>query len=190
MYDLLIRNAVLVTPDGECEKDLAIQNGKIAAFLERGTGEAEREIDASGRYAFPGIVDPHAHLNEPGWTWREDYEHGTKAAAVGGVTTVIDMPLNNAPSTTTAQRVKDKIELVEPSACVDFALWDRRTLTSLRRWIKRAVWHSKHSSLRRLLISSISAMVRPTKRCRSSSASAAGLASIARTILQFCTLKR
>ena len=39
MYDLLIRNAVLVTPDGECEKDLAIQNGKIAAFLERGTGE-------------------------------------------------------------------------------------------------------------------------------------------------------
>ena len=123
MYDLLIRNAVLVTPDGECEKDLAIQNGKIAAFLERGTGEAECEIDASGRYAFPGIVDPHAHLNEPGWTWREDYEHGTKAAAVGGVTTVIDMPLNNAPSTTTAQRVKDKIELVEPSACVDFALW-------------------------------------------------------------------
>ena len=96
MYDLLIRNAVLVTPDGECEKDLAIQNGKIAAFLERGTGEAECEIDASGRYAFPGIVDPHAHLNEPGWTWREDYEHGTKAAAVGGVTTVIDMPLNNA----------------------------------------------------------------------------------------------
>ena len=123
MYDLLIRNAVLVTPDGECEKDMAIQNGKIAAFLERGTGEAECEIDASGRYAFPGIVDPHAHLNEPGWTWREDYEHGTKAAAVGGVTTVIDMPLNTAPSTTTAQRVKDKIELVEPSACIDFALW-------------------------------------------------------------------
>ena len=123
MYDLLIKNARLITPDGECEKDLAIKDGKIAAFLERGAGEAAREIDASGRYAFPGIVDPHAHLNEPGWTWREDYEHGTKAAAVGGTTTVIDMPLNNAPSTTTAQRVEDKIKLVEPSACVDFALW-------------------------------------------------------------------
>lgn len=123
MYDLLIKNAILVTPEGEQEKDLAIQNGKIAALISRGGGEGQKVIDAGGKYAFPGMVDPHAHLNEPGWTWREDYAHGTAAAAVGGVTTVIDMPLNNAPSTTTAQLVEDKIALVEPNACIDFSLW-------------------------------------------------------------------
>lgn len=68
MYDLLIRNAVLVTPDGECEKDLAIQNGKIAAFLERGTGEAEREIDAEqGDMPFPeSLIRMHTSMSRAG----------------------------------------------------------------------------------------------------------------------------
>lgn len=123
MYDLLIRNAILITPDGQQEKDLAIRDGKIAALVRRGGGMARLEIDAGGHYAFPGIIDTHAHLNEPGWTWREDYACGTAAAAVGGITTVIDMPLQNDPSTVTAKDVEQKIALAGPQACVDFCLW-------------------------------------------------------------------
>ena len=50
---------------------------------------------------FPGAIDTHAHLNDPGYEWREDYEHGTAAAVVGGYTTIIDMPLQNEPALTT-----------------------------------------------------------------------------------------
>ena len=87
------------------------------------TGEGHKEIDAHGNYAFPGVIDTHAHLNEPGWVWREDYAHGTAAAAVGGTTTLIVMPLQNNPSTVTAEFVEQKIALVAPNACVDFCLW-------------------------------------------------------------------
>lgn len=123
MYDLLIRNAILVTPDGEQERNLAIQDGRIIALLPYDTGEGHKEIDAHGNYAFPGVIDTHAHLNEPGWVWREDYAHGTAAAAVGGTSTLIDMPLQNNPSTVTAEFVEQKIALVAPNACVDFCLW-------------------------------------------------------------------
>ena len=122
MYDLLIRNARLVTPSGMADSDLAIAGGKIAALLSRGAGEAKKEIDAKGKLAFPGAIDTHAHLNEPGYTWREDYAHGTVAAAVGGFTTVIDMPLQNTPSLIAADLVDQKVAAVSPNACVDFCL--------------------------------------------------------------------
>ena len=60
--------------------------------------EAKEVIDAKGNYVFPGIIDCHAHLNEPGFEYREDFETGSRAAVVAGCTTLIDMPLNNDPS--------------------------------------------------------------------------------------------
>ena len=82
MYDLIVRNGKLVTPDRIYEADIAIKNGVYAAFLEKGTpAEAKEEIDAGGNYVFPGIIDCHAHLNEPGFEYREDFETGSRAAA-------------------------------------------------------------------------------------------------------------
>ena len=93
MYDLVIRNGKLVTPDRIYEADIAISNGKYAAFLAPGSeAEANETIDAGGNYVFPGIIDCHAHLNEPGFEYREDFETGSRAAAVAGCTTLIDMP--------------------------------------------------------------------------------------------------
>ena len=98
MYDLLVRNGKLVTPDRIYEADIAIQDGKYAAFLAKGTeAEAKEVIDAKGGYVFPGIIDCHAHLNEPGFEYREDFETGSRAAVVAGCTCLIDMPLNNDP---------------------------------------------------------------------------------------------
>ncbi|MEG0721799.1 MAG: amidohydrolase family protein, partial [Lachnospiraceae bacterium] len=96
MYDLLVKNGKLVTPDRIYEADIAVKDGVYSAFLAKGSEvEAKESIDAEGKYVFPGIIDCHAHLNEPGFEYREDFETGSRAAAVAGCTTLIDMPLNN-----------------------------------------------------------------------------------------------
>ena len=83
MYDLLIKNGKIVTAEEVAEGNVAVRDGKIAAILSKGEEpEAKQVIDACGKYVFPGAIDTHAHLNDPGYEWREDYEHGTAAAAV------------------------------------------------------------------------------------------------------------
>lgn len=124
MYDVLVKNGRIVTADSVTEGNIAVKDGKIAAILAAGDEpEAAKVIDAKGNYVFPGAIDTHAHLNDPGYEWREDYEHGTAAAAVGGYTTVVDMPLQNEPAMTTAEAFDNKIEKVDPNAYVDYCLW-------------------------------------------------------------------
>ena len=71
MYDVLVKNGKLVTPDRIYEADIAIQDGKYAGFFAKGAPvDAKEVIDAKGNYVFPGIIDCHAHLNEPGFEYR------------------------------------------------------------------------------------------------------------------------
>lgn len=125
MWDLIIKNGKIVDIDRIFEGTLAVQDGKIAAILEvnNNYSEAKEIIDVGGKYVFPGVIDCHAHLNDPGYLWREDYRHGTAAAAVGGVTTVIDMPMQNSPALTNKNIFKDKEKAVAPSALVDYCFW-------------------------------------------------------------------
>ena len=124
MYDVLVKNGKIVTADCVIEGNVAIKDGKIAAVLTAGDEpEAVKVIDAAGKYVFPGAIDTHAHLNDPGFEWREDYEHGTAAAALGGYTTVIDMPLQNDPCMTNAEAFDFKENKVSPNAYVDFCFW-------------------------------------------------------------------
>lgn len=124
MYDLLIKNGQVVTPDLVQDANIAVKDGKIAAILAKGDEpEAAKVIDAAGKQVFPGAIDTHAHLNDPGYEWREDYEHGTAAAVVGGYTTIIDMPLQNEPALTTPEIFDAKLAKVQPNAYSDFAFW-------------------------------------------------------------------
>lgn len=124
MYDLLVKNGKIVTADCEFSGNIAVKEGKIAAVLLAGEEpEAKKVIDAKENYVFPGAIDTHAHLNDPGYEWREDYEHGTAAAAVGGYTTIIDMPLQNEPAMTNATIFDKKFEKVSPNAYVDYCFW-------------------------------------------------------------------
>ncbi len=124
MYDILIKNGKLVRGDGVTDSNIVIQGEKIAGILAKGVEpDAKNVIDAQGKFIFPGAIDTHAHLNDPGYTWREDFIHGTAAAAVGGYTTIIDMPLQNEPAMTNAAAFDIKLQKVESDAHVDFCFW-------------------------------------------------------------------
>ncbi|WHH60569.1 allantoinase AllB [Petroclostridium sp. X23] len=124
MFDLLIKNGKVVTVDRIYDASICVKDGKIAAIVESDHELAAKEvIDAKGNYVFPGAIDSHAHLNDPGYNWREDYEHGTAAAGVGGFTTIVDMPLQNEPALTDAKIFDKKEEHVSPKAYVDYCFW-------------------------------------------------------------------
>jgi len=124
VYTLVIKNGKIVLSDRIFEGNICIQDGKIAAITDPAIAvEAEQVIDAKGKYVLPGAIDTHAHLNDPGYLWREDFAHGTAAAAVGGVTTVIDMPLQNEPAMTDGAILERKLAIVSPNAYVDYCFW-------------------------------------------------------------------
>lgn len=124
MFDLVIKNGKVVTSDRVFAASVCVKAGKIAAIVEPGTDvQADKTIDAQGNYVFPGAIDSHAHLNDPGYNWREDYSHGTAAAGVGGFTTIVDMPLQNEPALTDGQIFDNKLAHVSPNAYVDYCFW-------------------------------------------------------------------
>lgn len=119
MFDLLITGGTVVNADGQGPAEIGIRDGQIAALLAPGdTAMARSFVDASGKWLLPGLVDAHAHLREPGLTHKEDFESGTRAAALGGVTTILDMPTDE-PWTTTAQQLSDKMASAAGRLSVD-----------------------------------------------------------------------
>ncbi len=117
-YDLSIVNADVVLPDGQPARvDLGVRDGRIAAIAAGGI-EAERTLDATGLVVLPGLVDEHFHVFR-GYPW-ETYENATRAAIKGGVTSVVDMPLDDPP-TLTAARLRDKLDAIAGACHVDYA---------------------------------------------------------------------
>jgi allantoinase len=99
------------------------EDGTIAGLLAPGERvTADEVIDAAGLLVFPGGVDAHVHLNDPGLTESEDFYTGTAGAAAGGATTVLEMP-QTAPLVDSPATFRDKLEAVAPKAVVDFGLW-------------------------------------------------------------------
>jgi allantoinase len=124
MFDLVVKNGRVVKSDRIFEASICVKDSKIVAIVSSETEvQAKDVIDANGMFVFPGGIDTHAHLNDPGYTWREDYEHGSAAAAIGGITTIIDMPLQNDPALTNGQIFDDKYSAVSPNAYVDYCFW-------------------------------------------------------------------
>ena len=125
MLDLLVTHAVLVTEQETMQGSLGVKDGRIEGLYPEGAPvpEAARTLDAGGKYLLPGGVDDHVHFNDPGFTWREDFAHGSRAAAKGGITTVIDMPMQNKPSVDTAAIFRAKEAHVTGEAFVDFGFW-------------------------------------------------------------------
>lgn len=121
--DLVVRGGRIVTPEGVYDVELGILHGKIVRMEPEVTDPTHAELDAAGRYVFPGIVDAHVHFNEPGRTEWEGLAYGSLALAAGGGTCFFDMPLNSEPPVLDAAALRTKRELAEQQSCVDFALW-------------------------------------------------------------------
>ena len=92
---MIIRNGQVVLKNSVEKKDILVENGKIVKIADNIPANGSQEIDASGKHIFPGLIDMHVHLREPGYEHKEDIESGTKAAVKGGFTQVCCMPNTN-----------------------------------------------------------------------------------------------
>ncbi len=120
--DTVIRNGEVALSTGVERIDIGIRDGAIAALAQPGELSGAATIEAGGKLVLPGAIDMHVHFRDPGFTEKEDFRHGTTAAACGGVTTICDMP-NTHPPVTTPERFAAKLDHVSKSAFVDFGLW-------------------------------------------------------------------
>ena len=124
MIEAIIRSNRVVTPLTTGPASVHISGGTIEAVRDWGdVPEGVPLIDAGELVVMPGNVDAHVHVNEPGRTEWEGYETATRAAAVGGVTTIVDMPLNSIPPTTTVAGFDEKLAAAEGKCTVDVAFW-------------------------------------------------------------------
>lgn len=122
MFDLVVADGMVVSGAGMGPCHVAVQDGRVAALLDPSSKpEALKVIDASGLLVLPGLVDAHVHFREPGLTHKEDFASGSRAAALGGVTTVMVQPTDN-PVTTTLDHFLAKKQLGDGRCAVDFAL--------------------------------------------------------------------
>jgi dihydroorotase len=120
-YDLLIRGGVVVTAAGAAAADIAVSGGRIAAIGSI-AGDAQETIDAKGLHVLPGVIDTQVHLREPGLEHKEDLATGTKAAVLGGVTAVFEMP-NTKPNTVTQADLENKIRRAMGRVWCDIAFY-------------------------------------------------------------------
>jgi allantoinase len=123
---MIFRDGLLALPGAADFRraSIRVRGERIAEIAESLAAQADEQVvDASGLLVFPGAIDPHVHFDEPGFTSREDFRHGSAEAARGGVTTVIDMPCTSLPPVIDLPALENKLEHISKSALVDFALY-------------------------------------------------------------------
>jgi allantoinase len=123
--EFLIRGSQILLPDGPAAADVVVREGAIAAVLDHGTGPSDLACyEAPGDcLVMPGVVDTHVHLNDPGREQWEGFETGTRAALAGGITSLVDMPLNSSPVTTTLAAFRAKLQAANGRLWADCGFW-------------------------------------------------------------------
>lgn len=121
-YELLFRNGTVVNQDGIGTHDIGVRDGRITAIGDIDPRRAGRVVDCTGLHILPGVIDSQVHFREPGAEHKEDLETGSRAAVMGGVTSVFEMP-NTKPTTTNADALADKIARGRHRMHCDFAFW-------------------------------------------------------------------
>jgi len=121
-FDIVFKGATLVNHTGEGEADLGIRDGRITAIGDIGEGLADETIDATGLHILPGVIDTQVHFREPGMEHKEDLETGSRAAVLGGVTAVFEMP-NTKPPTTSREALANKVAAATGRMHCDFAFF-------------------------------------------------------------------
>src|SRR5436309_11463300 len=119
----MIRSNRVVLPDGIRPAAIIVRDGLIADIVDPGRVPSANIIDVGESVVMAGLVDTHVHINEPGRTEWEGFETATMAAAAGGVTTLVEMPLNSIPATTTVEAFRGKVAFAQGKLFVDVGFW-------------------------------------------------------------------
>ena len=122
IFDCLLADATVVNQDGVGKRDIGVLDGKIAEIGALGSASAGERLDCRGLHILPGVIDSQVHFREPGLTHKEDLETGSRAAVLGGVTAVFEMPTTDPP-TTSARALADKVARATGRMHCDFAFW-------------------------------------------------------------------
>ncbi|ATD69865.1 MULTISPECIES: allantoinase AllB [Gordonia] len=124
-FDLVVRGRQTLTTAGIVAREIGIRGGRVVAIEPLGSGLAGREVIelADDQVMIPGLVDTHVHVNEPGRTEWEGFDSATRAAAAGGVTTLIDMPLNSIPPTVNVDALAEKRAAAQGKTHIDVGFW-------------------------------------------------------------------
>lgn len=118
----LIKNAVVVLPEGSVETSVLIDGTKIAAIDAAIQTVVDQTVDAGGKHLIPGVIDDQVHFREPGLTHKEDLVHASRACAKGGVTSFLEMP-NTVPNTVTVDVLHDKLKLAHSRSLVNYGFY-------------------------------------------------------------------
>jgi len=129
-FDLALKGGECVMPWGVVRADIGIRAGRIAAIGDLTQAEAAQTVDCKGLHLLPGLIDPHVHLRDPGDPKVETMETGTRAAVLGGLAAVFDMP-NTTPSITNTERLNAKREFVTGHAWCDIGIYVGGTKTNI-----------------------------------------------------------
>lgn len=121
-FDLILKNGFVVSHNGTGQIDVGVKDGKIAALDNLDDATADDVIDCMGLHILPGVIDSQVHFREPGLEHKEDLLTGSRAAVMGGVTSVFEMP-NTNPTTTTQEAFEDKIARATNRMFCDFAFF-------------------------------------------------------------------
>ncbi|MCJ2110423.1 dihydroorotase [Methylobacterium sp. E-025] len=121
-FDLVLSGGTVVNQDGTHLADLGIRGGRIAAMGDLAQAASAERQDCAGLHLLPGVIDTQVHFREPGLDHKEDLESGSRAAVMGGVTAVFEMP-NTKPLTTSADALADKVARAHHRMHCDFAFW-------------------------------------------------------------------
>ncbi|MFI6851604.1 allantoinase AllB [Streptomyces sp. NPDC050416] len=123
--ELVLRSTRVITPEGTRAASVAVAGGTITAVLpyDAPVPETARLEDLGDHVLLPGLVDTHVHVNDPGRTEWEGFWTATRAAAAGGITTLVDMPLNSLPPTTTVAHLRTKQQVAADKAHIDIGFW-------------------------------------------------------------------
>ena len=123
MFDIAIKSTKIITPEGEKNGVVIIKDGLIIDIAASLDNADERLIDVHDKIVMPGVIDPHVHINEPGRTEWEGFNTATKAALASGITTLVDMPLNSSPVTTTAKAFDKKLSAAKNNLHTNCGFW-------------------------------------------------------------------
>jgi dihydroorotase len=121
-FDLILRRGAVVNHDGIGARDIGVTHGRIAALGDLSAASAGEVVDVNGLTILPGVIDSQVHFREPGAEHKEDLETGSRAAVMGGVTAVFEMP-NTDPLTTSAEALEDKLRRAKGRMHCDHAFW-------------------------------------------------------------------